>query len=309
MLAKLNAQGIDNVLVVDNLGHGEKWKNLRGKRFADYMHKDAFLTLVESGKVPSGIKGVLHIGACSSTTETNAEYLMHNNFGYTKKLAEWCLAKKIRFIYASSAATYGAGEHGYDDSDSGMDKLTPLNLYGYSKLLFDQWALRTGALKSIAGFKFFNVYGPNEYHKGSMVSVVYTAFGQIKKDGEVRLFKSYRPDYQDGEQRRDFVYVKDCCDVMWWFLNNPKANGLFNLGTGQARTWNDLAKATFTALGLPAKIKYIDMPENLRAQYQYLTEANTAKLRSSGCPTQLRSLEEGVEDYVKGHLAPGNSYF
>jgi len=305
---KLNEMGIDDIMVVDNLSTTEKWKNLLGRRFDDYLHKDAFLeTLLEDG-LPPGIQAVVHMGACSSTTEVNADYLMGNNYHYTMSLCHYCLEKNIRFINASSAATYGDGSKGFSDDDAGMRSLRPLNMYGYSKHLFDLWASRHGLLNIIASLKFFNVFGPNEYHKGDMKSVVCKAYHQIKETGKMRLFKSYRPDYPDGGQKRDFVYIKDCVEVLWWLLQNPEINGVFNLGTGTARTWNELAKAVFKAMEVPENIEYMDMPESLRDKYQYFTQAEMEKLAQAGCPVEFTDLEVAVRDYVTGYLAQDDPY-
>lgn len=301
-VSKLNQEGVSEVLIVDNLNHSEKWKNLIGLSYLDYLHKDSFLELLAKGRFKAKITAIIHLGACSSTTETDSDYLMENNFHYSKALGKYSLENNTRFIYASSAATYGNGALGYSDENDAFPKLVPLNRYGYSKHLMDLWCLRKGYDKEFAAFKFFNVYGPNEYHKGDMRSVVHKAYQQIKANGSVKLFKSYHPDYTDGEQKRDFIYVKDCCDVMWWFLENPDTNGIFNLGTGQARSWNELAKAAFAALSLEPKIEYIDMPEELKSHYQYFTEANMDKLLSSGCPFKPHSLEDGVKDYIQNHL-------
>jgi ADP-L-glycero-D-manno-heptose 6-epimerase len=304
---KLNEQGIDDVLIVDELGTDEKWKNLVGLRFADYLHKDEFLKRVEADAVGFDADAVVHMGACSATTERDADYLMRNNFRYTDTLAHWSLRHGSRFVYASSAATYGEGEHGFDDRDP-IDGLKPLNMYGYSKHLFDLKARREGMLDHVAGLKFFNVFGPNEYHKADMTSVVYKAFGQIAGDGVIRLFQSYRPEYGHGDQLRDFVYVKDCVDVIWWLLQNPQVNGLFNVGTGQARSWNDLARAIFAALGREPQIEYIPMPEALQGKYQYFTEAKGEKLLQAGCDVHFRPLEDSVADYVQGYLQKGPGY-
>ena len=307
-LAKLNAEGVDNVLVVDNLGMSEKWRNLQGKRFEDYLHKDQFRLLLEEDRMPKKVHGIIHLGACSSTTETNAEYMIDNNYRYTRVLAEWALKKGIRLIYASSAATYGDGSSGFSDEDHGMEKLRPLNIYGYSKQLFDLWALRSGALKKIAGIKFFNVYGPNEYHKGDMQSVMVKAYQQIQSTGKIKLFKSYRPEYRDGEQQRDFIYVKNCNDVLWWLLNNNTVSGIYNLGSGTARSWNDLAASVCSALGRREDTEYIEMNELLRPRYQYFTEAKMEKLRAAGYRNPFSTLEEGVADYVKSYLLNADPY-
>ena len=304
MVWRLNQAGITDILVVDHLASTEKWRNLVNLRYADYMDRGEFLRLVrERSSELVTVKGIVHMGACSSTTERDAGFLMENNFHYTREL---CLAAQwsgARFVYASSAATYGNGEAGFNDSHSGIEGLRPLNMYGYSKQLFDLWALRSGALDSVAGLKFFNVYGPNEYHKGDMRSVVCKAFADILKSGEMTLFASDRQEYLDGGQMRDFVYVKDCCDVLFWLLERPEVNGLYNLGSGQARTWNDLATALFAAMSVPRVVRYVPMPEYLRGKYQYFTEAPMAKLREAGYPMRFHSLEEGVSDYVRGYLA------
>lgn len=300
---RLNLEGIDNIVIVDRLGTEEKWKNLVNRRFADFLHKDEFLRLLIRDDLPFRPRAIVHMGACSSTTERDADYLLENNFHYSCRLAEWALRKRCRFIYASSAATYGDGRLGFDDGDDVTRTLRPINMYGYSKQLFDLWVLRRKAEERIAGLKFFNVFGPNEYHKGDMASVVFKAFHQIRREGRVRLFKSGRAEYPDGGQMRDFVYVKDAVEVMRWLLDHPDINGLFNLGTGQARTWNDLIGAVFAALGQEPAIDYIDMPPGLDAQYQYFTEAKMDKIRAMGCPATFRPLEEAVQDYVAGHLA------
>jgi ADP-L-glycero-D-manno-heptose 6-epimerase len=307
-VGKLNEEGIDDIVVVDELGTSEKWKNLVRRRYSDYLDKEVFLAMVAEDRVPFPVRAVVHLGACSSTTERDADYLMENNFHYSCRLAEWTAAHGIRFLYASSAATYGDGSLGFSDADDATRTLRPINMYGYSKQLFDLWILRRGLQDRVAGIKFFNVFGPNEYHKGDMTSVIFKAFRQIHETGQVRLFKSYRPEYADGGQMRDFVYVKDCTGVLWWLLNLGEANGIFNLGTGRARTWNDLIRAVFAAMGLPTRIDYIEMPEAIRGQYQYFTEAKMEKLRSAGCPVSFRPLEESVADYVTGHLLQADPY-
>jgi ADP-L-glycero-D-manno-heptose 6-epimerase len=236
------------------------------------------------------------------------EYLRENNTEYTRHLAKWAVRRGVRFLYASSAATYGDGSLGFSDDDETTRRLRPLNPYGESKHQFDLWALEHGYLDRIAGFKFFNVFGPNEYQKGPMISGAYRAFQQITATGKVSLFRSNHPEYADGEQRRDFVYVKDCVEVLWWFLCHPAANGLFNVGTGEARTWSDLARAVFAALDLPPRVEYIAAPDNLRATYQYHTQADLTRLRSVGCDVPFRSLEEAVADYVRNHLTRPQPY-
>ncbi len=307
-VAKLNDEGHDDIIIVDELGRSEKWKNLVKRRYADYIHKDAFLEMIVGNRVPFPVESVVHMGACSSTTEQDADYLMENNFHYTSFMADWALAQGVRFIYASSAATYGDGCRGFSDDDQQTRELQPINMYGYSKQLFDFRVLREGLQDRVAGIKFFNVFGPNEYHKGDMTSVVFKAVHQIRETGKVRLFKSYRPEYGDGGQKRDFVYVKDCVEILWWLLDHREANGIFNLGTGQARTWNDLIRAVFCALERPVGIDYIEMPESLRGQYQYFTEARMDKLRDTGCPVAFSPLEDAVGDYVRNYLLKADPY-
>jgi len=305
---KLNRQGIDDILIVDDLGTDEKWKNLVNLRYADYLHKDVFLEMVLDEALPGDFESVVHMGACSSTTERDAGYLMENNYRYTMTLAQWCVENGVRLVNASSAATYGDGSKGFDDDESRMNELKPLNMYGYTKLLFDLWARRTGVLQNIASLKFFNVFGPNEYHKADMMSVVCKAYAQISETGRLKLFKSYKSEYPHGGQKRDFVYVKDCLDVIWWLVNNPDVNGVFNVGTGQARTWNDLAAAVYKAMGREAAVDYIEMPETLRGKYQYFTEADMDKLKAAGCPVKFSSLEDAVADYVGNYLSADDPY-
>ena len=309
MVWRLNRMGIADIVVVDNLAESEKWKNLVNRRYEDYIHRDAFIKTVRSGALPWTVKGIVHMGACSSTTERNADFLMENNFHYSRDLCLFALSKGIRFINASSAATYGNGDLGFSDSLETMDKLVPLNMYGYSKLLFDRWAQRAGVLDKIASLRFFNVYGPNEYHKGDMKSVVCKAFEQIQELGGIRLFASDRPEYPDGGQMRDFVYVKDCVDVQAWLLEHPEVNGVFNVGSGKARTWNDLANAVFSALEKEPDIRYVEMPSYLKGKYQYFTQADIGKLAERGYPTErFHTLEDGVRDYVRNYLARPDRY-
>jgi len=303
---ELNKRGRDDILAVDSLGTDNRWMNLRGLRFTDYMEKDAFLHRVQKNMLPDTVSAVIHMGACSDTTEKDAGFLISNNFEYTKALALYSLSKNIRFIYASSAATYGDGLKGYLDDESRLASLAPLNMYGYSKHLFDLWALNQGVLGRMAGLKYFNVFGPNEYHKGDMRSVVIKAFEQIQKSGVVRLFKSYRDDYDDGEQKRDFLYVKDAVQMTLHFLDNPQLGGIFNVGSGRAQTWNDLGGSLFRAMEKPIQIEYIDMPVHLRDRYQYFTKADLKKIRESGWTKEMTSLEDAVADYVQNYLATGS---
>ena len=301
----VNQQGETDLLLVDELGRSDKWKNLVSLEYTDYLEKEEFLTLVESDS-PSlqPIKGVFHLGACSSTTETDASYLMENNFAYTKSLAVWCHQKKIPLVYASSAATYGNGDQGYDDKESELPKLRPLNMYGYSKHLFDSWAHKTGLLQSIVGLKYFNVFGPNEYHKEDMRSVILKAFEQIQTEGRVKLFESHRSDYKHGEQQRDFLYVKDAVAMTWHCYRQKIPGGLYNIGTGNPRTWLDLVKALFHALDREPQIEFIPMPDHLRDKYQYYTQAPMKKFLATGYNGSLFALEEAVADYA-GYLKKG----
>ncbi len=302
LIAALNKRQITDILVVDELGTDQKWKNLRNLSFADYVEKDDFLEMVIEDKLDSSIDAVFHLGACSDTTETNASYLIKNNYEYSKLLAQWATADNIRFIYASSAATYGNGSAGFSDDQEKIENLRPLNMYGYSKHMFDLWARRTGLLKKLVGLKYFNIFGPNEYHKADMRSFCIKAFEQITSTGKVRLFKSYKPEYADGEQKRDFIYVKDAVDMTLFFYDNPKISGLFNIGTGKARTWNDLVKAVFAAMGKKPNIEYIEMPESIRDQYQYYTCADITNLHKAGYDKQTTTLEDSIKDYVQNYL-------
>lgn len=300
---RLNELGITKIMVVDDLGADEKWKNLVSLKFDDFIHKDDFISMIIDRDIPFEIDSVIHMGANSSTTEKNANHLFSNNYLYTKELATYSLEKDIRFIYASSAATYGDGSLGFDDDENKLETLRPLNMYGYSKQFFDLWAKRNVAFNKIVGLKYFNVYGPNEYHKGDMRSVVHKAFEQIRDTGKVKLFKSLNPKYKDGEQLRDFIYIKDAVEMTLFFLDKPKANGLFNLGTGKAQTWNDLVAAIFRSLNKQVSIEYIDLPKHLREKYQYFTEAKMDKIKKAGYNIPFTSLEDGVTDYVKNYLS------
>ncbi len=302
LIAELNARQITDILVVDQLGTSGKWKNLRNLSFADYVEKTDLLEMVIAGKLDSPVEAVFHLGACSDTTEPDASYLIKNNYEYTKLLAQWATNANIRFIYASSAATYGDGSAGFRDDEENIETLCPLNMYGYSKHAFDLWARRAGLLKRIVGLKYFNVFGPNEYHKGHMRSFIVKAFEQINAEGTVRLFKSHEPDYADGEQVRDFVYIKDAVDMTLYFFDNPQLSGLYNIGTGEARTWNDLVAAVFVAMRKKPNIKYIDMPDSIRNQYQYFTQADISKLRTAGYDKQTTPLEDAIKDYVQNYL-------
>ena len=299
IVSKLNRSGENNIIIVDVLRKNDKWKNLRNLNFFDYLDRSQ---LPEFLKSRNDIEAVIHMGACSATTESDTSYLMENNYRYTLNLAEHCIKNNIRFIYASSAATYGDGSGGYDDTETEIRKLQPMNMYGYSKHVFDLKALREGWLNKIVGLKFFNVYGPNEYHKGDMVSVIYKAYNQIKEKGYVNLFKSHRQEFMDGEQKRDFVYAMDAVNMVLFFLENRDKSGIYNVGTGKARMFKDLVTATFEAMNIKPDIKYIDMPVEIRDRYQYFTEAKMDKIETAGYNNKPYSLEDGVQDYVQNYL-------
>lgn len=314
IVSKLNETGNDDLIVVDHLCDGllpdesadAKSKNLVGKKFVKYFDKSEFIKLVAYGKIGYDIDAVIHMGACSSTTGQDEKYYRENNFEYTEKMAKWALKNKMRFIYASSAATYGDGSIGYKDDVETIRKCKPLNLYGESKQQFDEWVLDNGVEEEVVGLKFFNVFGPNEYHKGDMRSVVSKAYSKVVEEGKIELFRSYHDDYKDGEQQRDFIYVKDAVSVVMYFIQHRDIGGIFNVGTGEARTWNDLAKALFNAVGKKINIEYVEMPETLREKYQYFTQADMGKLRRAGFSDKFMSLEDAVKDY-EGFLKD-NSY-
>lgn len=300
----LNRRGIDDILVVDRLDRSEKWRHLVPLRFRDYLDAGDFAELVSNRPEAIGPVGsVFHLGACSATTETDADYLMRNNYEYTKQLAHWAVDIDARFVYASSAATYGGLERGLSD-EAGLRTLRPLNMYAYSKHLFDLYAERTGLAQSIVGLKFFNVFGPNEDHKGEMRSIVHKAYEQITVSGTVKLFKSYRPEFGDGAQERDFIYVKDAVD-MTLFVAESSLTGLVNVGSGQARTWLELVRPIFGALGVPERIEFVEMPEHLRGKYQYSTCATIDRLRAAGYNGEQTPLDRAVDEYVRNYLVPG----
>ena len=303
IVRQLNARGETDILVVDHLGgNALKQRNLQAIQYAAYMERDVFRAAVRAGQIePPAV--FYHLGACSSTTETDEAFLEDNNTGYTREMCEWCLAHGTRFVYASSAATYGDGSQGYSDDERVIPTLKPLNLYGWSKQRFDLWLLAEKLTGRVAGLKYFNVFGPGEDHKGDMRSVVSKSYAVVRDTGRMSLFKSDRPDYADGCQDRDFVYVKDAAAVTVWLGDHPEVNGIFNCGTGHARTWLDLANALFAALGKPPQIDFIEMPAKLRGKYQYHTEAEMAKLRAAGCDVPFRPLEDAVRDYVETHLS------
>lgn len=309
LISRLNQSGYKDIIVVDHFGKNEKYRNLIPLKFkeifdGDEFIEDVFEDLLQEGKLET----IFHLGACSSTTEDDFKYLLNNNFDYSKELCLGALEFDVRFIYASSAATYGNGSSGYQDNDDELDKLMPLNGYGYSKQLFDVWARDNGYLDKIAGLKYFNVFGPNEYHKEDMRSVVHKSFQQIKKTGRARLFKTTSSQYGDGEQERDFIYVKDAVDMTLFFHNNKKTNGIYNVGTGEANTFNSLVKPIFKVLGLKEDIEYFDMPERLKEKYQDYTQADITKIRNAGYDEPITKIEEAVTDYVKNYLNTNNPY-
>lgn len=308
LLWQLNGADLDEIVVVDNLACTEKWRNLLKRRYVDYLHRDRFYELMRRDALPWKVTAVVHLGACSSTTERDADFLMENNFHYSRDLCRYTLDKGARFINASSAATYGDGKLGFSDDAALIPRLRPLNMYGYSKQLFDLWLLRENLQDQVASLKFFNVYGPNEYHKGGMKSVVAKAHRQILDEGRLALFKSTLPDLADGEQKRDFVYVKDCTALMAWLLERKDVCGIRNVGTGAARSFNELGRAVFAALGRECRLDYVDMPETLRGKYQSFTQADMGWLARVGSPLTFTPLEEGVADYVRTYLEGEDPY-
>ncbi|MGB8907411.1 MAG: ADP-glyceromanno-heptose 6-epimerase [Candidatus Cybelea sp.] len=302
VLWALNRRGIDDALVVDRLDASEKWKHLVPLRFADYVEADEFAEFAAAGRNFGDVRTVFHLGACSSTTERDADFLLRNNYEYTKRLALWAAEQEARFVYASSAATYGGLEADLSD-ETELYALRPLNAYAYSKHLFDLYAMRTGLDQTTCGLKYFNVFGPNEDHKGEMRSIVQKAYEQIRERGNVRLFKSYRPEYRDGEQQRDFIYVKDAVE-MTLHLAESGATGLFNIGSGTPHTWLQLVKPIFLALELPESIEFVEMPAQLRGKYQYYTCARMARLYATGYDRPITPLTDAVTDYVTNYLVP-----
>jgi ADP-L-glycero-D-manno-heptose 6-epimerase len=305
----LNQQGFENLVLVDDFSPEQKEPNLKEKRFSLKIERDDFFEWLFREK--RQIDFIFHIGARTDTTEFDYGIHQRLNVEYSQKIWNYCTIHNIPMVYASSAATYGAGELGYKDDHELSFRLKPLNPYGVSKNEFDKWVLHQGDQNHPpfwAGLKFFNVYGPNEYHKARMASVIWHSFNQIRREGKVKLFKSHRPDFKDGEQLRDFVYVKDVIRVCYWLMENQPASGIYNLGTGTARTFNDLVKATFAGLDQPVDIVYIDMPTDIRDKYQYFTEADMNKLRTAGYSEPFHSLEEGINDYVRNYLRTHNYY-
>ncbi|HLN53698.1 MAG TPA: ADP-glyceromanno-heptose 6-epimerase [Lentimicrobium sp.] len=305
LISRLNKEGFDDIIAVDDFTKTEKAGNLKDKKLQKKIDRTAFFSWFLKNN--EQISFVFHIGARTDTTEFMKEIFDELNLHYSQNIFTICNQYRIPLVYASSAATYGLGEYGYTDSHEVAEKLKPLNPYGESKNEFDKWVLQQPELPPFwAGMKFFNVYGPNEFHKGRMASVIFHAFNQINNIGKVKLFKSHIPEYKDGEQLRDFVYVKDVTDVLYFMMKTQPESGLYNLGTGKARSFNDLAKSTFRAMKLPVNIEYIDTPPDIRDKYQYFTEADMKKLRSVGFKKDFTSLEDGVEDYVVNYLTKVN---
>lgn len=309
LVAGLLSKGLSDIVVVDRLGSDDKWKNLRKHELRDLIKPENMFPYLE--KYKDEIEAIFHMGAISATTETDTDLIVETNFTLSRELWKFSAQNNIRFIYASSAATYGAGEFGFKDEENceALSKLLPLNPYGWSKHIFDRRTARVIEEKNKefippqhVGLKFFNVYGPNEYHKGDMKSVICKLFPQVEAGATAKLFKSHNPDYEDGGQLRDFIYVKDCVDVMLFMYDNPNVNGLFNVGTGKARSFKDLAFATFAAANKEPKIQYIDMPNELRGKYQYYTQADMSKLQEAGYSKPFTELEDGVKDYIQNYL-------
>lgn len=301
---KLNKEGINSIIIVDNIDN-IKWRNLLGLKFVDYIEKDNFLEKIINGEYDRvDIDTIFHMGACTSTIYPDAKYYIKNNYEYTKVLCKFAIKKNIRFIYASSAATYGDGSNGFSDDENKLEVLRPLNMYGYSKHLFDLWAKYNNLLNKIVGLKYFNVFGPNEYHKEDMRSFVVKAYEQIISTGKVKLFKSYNPKYKDGEQIRDFVYIKDVVDMTLFFYKNRHLCGIYNIATGKPHTFNELVNYVFKSLNKEPNIEYIDMPETIKNQYQYYTCAEMNKLISSGYNLKTTEFGVAIDEYVKKYLIP-----
>ena len=305
----LNKNGEKDIILVDTDIDGFKKNNIENLSYTDFIDKDSFLKQVVTGKSFGKVDSVYHMGACSSTTEQNMDFLKENNVEYSKQIGLWCLKNGVKYIYASSGATYGDGSDGFDDDAAGIPILKPLNKYGLSKQLFDMWVLENKYDKKFAGLKYFNVFGPNENHKGDMRSMVNKTFTQVNETGKLKLFKSYNPKYIDGEQMRDFLYLKDAVDMTLFFdpvLGAGKGKtGIYNIGSGKASTWLDMAQALFNALGKKINIEFIEMPDSIKNQYQYFTEAKMDKLKNAGYKKGCMTLNESVRDYVVNYLLPG----
>ncbi len=306
---RLNTLGNHDILIVDEDTKGTKQQNLNGLDFVDFIDKDSFLKKVQTGAINYKVDSIYHMGACSSTTENNMEYLIENNVEYSKSLGLWSIKNNTKFIYASSAATYGDGSIGFDDDISLIHKLKPLNKYGLSKQMFDMWVIGNNYHSKFTGLKYFNVFGPNENHKGDMRSMVNKAYGQILETGKLKLFRSLKPDYKDGEQKRDFIYIKDAVEMTLFFdpFNEAgkKQTGIYNIGSGTAATWLDAANAVFASLGKDPKVEFIDIPENIKDQYQYYSKANIEKIKLAGFERGIMKLEDSISEYVKNYLVEG----
>jgi ADP-L-glycero-D-manno-heptose 6-epimerase len=309
VVAVLNQHGRHDILIVDENNHPRKGRNLQPLKFEKRLGIAAFHQELQAGGFDhAGISGIVHLGACANTSEKDWDYLARNNVHYTKTIIQWSIDHGVRCVYASSAATYGDGRRGFDDAHELFKVLEPLNLYGKSKLEVDIWALNQGFLNQVAGIRYFNVFGPNEWHKGPMRSIVNHKYPDVRDAGEISLFKSRHPSYRDGDQERDFIYVEDAVAMTLWLLDRPETNGIFNVGTGCARTWNDVANSMFAAIGDPPKIHYMDMPNKLATQYQYHTQAEMVKLRGAGYDRKATSLEDAITDYIQNYLALDRHY-
>lgn len=307
LVSKLNSEGFNNIVLVDDFSFEEKNMNLEGKNYVDRVERESFFDWLDSNG--NRVEFIFHLGARTNTAEFDHSLLTKLNIDYSKMVWKYCIKYQIPLVYASSAATYGDGNNGYKDDINALGNLEPLNPYGWSKNEFDKWVIDQKEQPFFwAGLKFFNVYGPNEYHKGRMASVVYHTFNQVKHTGEMKLFKSHNSSYQHGEQLRDFVYVKDVVEVCFFLMNHRKNSSIYNLGSGEARTFLDLAKATFNGMGVDENISFIDIPEDIRDKYQYYTQADMSKLRSIGYNKEFTPLEDGVSDYVKNYLVQNKYY-
>jgi len=301
----LNRQGRHDLILCDAFGADDRWKNVLGLRYSRFVHKNELFEFLKGAPHARDITAVIHLGACSDTTEADMDYLLENNVNYSMRLCQWALDHAVRFVYASSAAVYGDGSRGFSDADSLTPMLKPLNKYGFSKWMFDLWILENDLADKVAGLRYFNVFGPNEYHKGTMASVVFRSFPQARHEGRLRLFESHRQQVAHGEQARDFVYIGEATDMTLFVLENHTANGIFNIGTGQAHTFNELAHGVFDGLGQPPRIEYFPMPEELRDRYQYFTRADMSRLRTAGYPAQQDRFQDNVSRYVREYLLPG----
>ncbi len=301
----LNRQGRTDLLLCDLFGEQERWQNILGLRYKQFIHRDVLFEYLNSAPYAGAIQTIIHLGACSDTTMADMDFLLENNVNYSIKLCQWALQHDVRFVYASSAAVYGDGSLGFSDNDEITPTLRPLNKYGFSKWMFDMWVLENGYQDKVAGLRYFNVFGPNEYHKGEMASVVFRAFPLASAEGRIRLFESHRPGIDHGEQARDFIYIDEAVAITLFFLNNPPANGIYNTGTGRAHSFNELAQGLFEGLDKPPVIEYFPMPEELRERYQYFTQADISRLQRAGYPPSQDRFKECVVGYVRDYLLPG----